>query len=192
LALTFPENPNSIDSPLAWNPLSTGIGKLPPGSLRGWWDASKLNANDVYWGYPSMTDLSSPVPCWGHWLYRGNGAQNQNILTLDSSFLNGAAQPGLLLKIEGEATIYQVVSVLNANTLIVSPHFTSSFTNQPILVAQLLNGSGKVKRNFQHNTIMQHYRRPCHGTRPCSAMLYGCGWMPTAATTCLRIPRATT
>jgi hypothetical protein len=50
----------------------------------------------------------------------------------------GAAQPGLLLKIEGEATTYQVVSVVNSNTLTVSPNFTSSFTNRPILVAQLL------------------------------------------------------
>jgi hypothetical protein len=79
VALTFPENPNSIDSPLAWHPLSTGIGKLPPGSLRAWWDASKLNANDVYWGYPSLTDAH---PCLGHAQYLGNGTQNQNILTI--------------------------------------------------------------------------------------------------------------
>jgi hypothetical protein len=138
VALTFPENPNSIDSPLAWNPLSTGIGKLPPNSLRAWWDASKLNANDIYWGYPSLP-LSG---CGDEFIYTASGTQGGNIITVTNSnnFLNGGNSPGLLLQIEtdpGKQT-YEVVSVLNSNTFTVKPALTTTFSNQALYVAQLL------------------------------------------------------
>jgi hypothetical protein len=137
-AMTFPENPNSIDSPLAWNPLSTGIGKLPPGSLRAWWDASKLNANDIYWGYPSLY-LSD---CEGEVIYTASGTQGGNVITVTNSnnFLNGANYPGILLQIETDPgkQIYEVVSVINSNTFTVKPALTNTFSNQALYVAQLL------------------------------------------------------
>jgi hypothetical protein len=145
LALTFPENPNSIDSPLAWNPLSTGIGKLPPGSLRAWWDASKLNANDIYWGYFS---IPSAFVCWTHIRYQADGLLNQNLLTLKSSQEKSSLLvPGLLFKMEGgDDTIYQIVSaVANSNSFIISPNFTANFSDTPILFANLTkwpDGSG--------------------------------------------------
>jgi hypothetical protein len=138
VALTFPENPNSIDSPLAWHPLSTGIGKLPPGSLRAWWDASKLNANDIYWGYPNLAhnDL-----CGTQYGYSGSSAENSNVMTINGSqFLRGAAYPGLLFKLEGDTndTLYRIDSILNSNTFIIAPSMHPPFINSRLYVAQLV------------------------------------------------------
>jgi hypothetical protein len=159
VALTFPENPNSIDSPLAWHPLSTGIGKLPPGSLRAWWDASKLNANDVYWGDPYIPDSS--FSCGGQIQYLGSGVAGGNILTVDSQtyspllnnlFLTGVARPGILFQFEGDLnrTVYEIVSGVDANGLVIAtnfttdtnrfvvkPEFSSTYSGRKILVAQL-------------------------------------------------------
>jgi hypothetical protein len=145
VALTFPENPNSIDSPLAWNPLSTGIGKLPPNSLRAWWDASKLNANDIWWGYPLLYPSSGS--CEGDTAYTVSGTQNSNILYVHynntfpgSALLGGIPVDGLLFKIEHSPhnQIYQIVSTVNDNTFIVSPNFVESFWYRRLVISQLV------------------------------------------------------
>jgi hypothetical protein len=164
-ALTFPENPNSIDSPLAWNPLSTGIGKLPPGSLRAWWDASKLNANDILWEYPLIPSTYSG--CSGGMMYKASGTMNTNILIINGLhngwmnhsplFINGIAQPGLMLKIEGDATdtTYTVTTVLDHNRFVVSPNIQTSFSQQYVLLGHFMHwpDSSGYREHMDHPLI---------------------------------------
>jgi hypothetical protein len=130
----FPINPNSIRSPLAWNPLSTGVGKLRPGTLQAWWDASTLNANDLFWGYPNWR--------YGQLIYQASGTLNSNTLVIHGSdFLKGATQPGMLIQLEGDPqrTTYTIEALNNpeATQLTVSPPLQQTFTNANVYVAQI-------------------------------------------------------
>jgi hypothetical protein len=134
--MTFPENPNNIDSPLAWNPLSTGIGKLPPGSLRAWWDASKLNANDIWWGFVEVPH----TPCGGFEIYSASGTLGSTTLTVaTNNFLFGVPPSGIMFKLQGIGdTTYRITNVINSNTFTVTPAFSETFSGKSMLVAQLI------------------------------------------------------